>query len=78
MFSHSEAMIHQPSTGVEGKESDIRIIADHITRKKEELIDILSDNCSKTRAEVSKDIESDYYMNARECIVYGLADKEVN
>ncbi len=75
MLPHSECMIHQPSTGFEGKESDIRIVADYISRKKEELIDILSENCHRDREDVRKDIESDNYMTAEESVAYGLADK---
>ncbi len=77
MFPHSECMIHQPSTGVEGKESDIRIIAEHIAQEKDKLIDILSENCSQTRDKIARDIESDYYMNAIECVNYGLADRKL-
>ncbi|MCR4721346.1 MAG: ATP-dependent Clp protease proteolytic subunit [Lachnospiraceae bacterium] len=75
MFPHSECMIHQPTTGFEGKESDIRIIANYISRKKEELIEILSKNCHQEREKVEKDIESDNYMNASESVAYGLADR---
>ena len=74
MFPHSECMIHQPSTGVEGKESDIRIVAEHIARTKRELINILSANCRQEIEKVVKDIESDYYMDALESVSYGIAD----
>ncbi len=75
MLPHSECMIHQPSTGFEGKESDIRIIADYISHKKKELVDILSENCGQDCEKVEKDIESDNFMNAEESVEYGLADK---
>ncbi|MCR5388808.1 MAG: ATP-dependent Clp protease proteolytic subunit [Lachnospiraceae bacterium] len=75
MLPHSECMIHQPSTGFEGKESDIRIVADNISRKKQILIDILSKNCHQDREKVEKDIEYDKYMTASECVEYGIADK---
>ena len=75
MLPHSECMIHQPSTGFEGKESDIRIIANHITKKKNELIDILAMNCGQDWKKVEKDIEADNFMTATESVEYGLADK---
>jgi ATP-dependent Clp protease protease subunit len=78
MLPHSECMIHQPSTGFEGKESDIRIVADYITRKKEELIDILAQNCNQARETVRKEIECDNYMTAEESVAFGLADKILN
>ncbi len=80
MLAHSECMIHQPrTTGLEGgNESDIRIVADYITRKKEELIDILAQNCNQARETVRKEIECDNYMTAEESVAFGLADKILN
>lgn len=75
MLKHSECMIHQPCCGAEGRESDIRIVADHITRLKDELIDILTETSGKSRKKIEKDIESDYYMTAEECVEYGIADR---
>ncbi len=75
MLTHSECMIHQPSTGFEGKESDIRIVAEHISRTKKELVDLLAQNCHQSRKKVEKDIETDNWMTAAECVEYGLADR---
>ncbi len=75
MLPHSECMIHQPSAGFEGKESDIRIVADHIARKKGELVEILAACCNQPKEKVEKDIEADNFMNAEESVEYGLADK---
>ncbi len=76
ILPHSEVMIHQPSTGFEvSKASDIKIIADHISAKKRELIEVLAENCGQSREQVEKDIESDHYMNSEEAVKYGIADK---
>ena len=76
ILPHSEVMIHQPSTGFEvSKASDIKIIADHISAKKRELIDVLAENCGQSKEQLEKDIESDHYMNAEEAVKYGIADK---
>ncbi|MBP5331071.1 MAG: ATP-dependent Clp protease proteolytic subunit, partial [Lachnospiraceae bacterium] len=75
MLKHSEVLIHQPSGAFEGKESDIRIMADHISRKKRELIDVLAANCKQPTEKIEKDIEADYYMDAAESVAYGIADK---
>ena len=75
MLTHSQCMVHQPYTGFEGKESDIRLVYEHISYLKNELIEILAQNCHRSLDEVEKDIENDRWMNADDCIAYGLADK---
>ena len=77
ILPHSEVMIHQPSTGFMGKESDIRIVAEHIAHKKTELVEILAGNCGQPVDKVVKDIESDHYMSASESVEYGIVDKVV-
>ncbi len=75
ILPHAEIMIHQPSGGFDGKASDIRIVADHISEKKRELIDILSETTGQSKKQIEKDIESDHYMNAEESVKYNIVDK---
>lgn len=74
ILPHSEVMIHQPSSGVEGQATDIILVADHISRTRETLNKILSENCGKPLEEVVCDTERDYWMNASEALNYGIVD----
>lgn len=71
---NSEVMIHQPLTGVEGQASDIEITAKHIVVLKHKLYDMLADATGKTKAQLEKDGDRDYWMSADEAKKYGIVD----
>ena len=71
----SRVMIHQPSGGVQGKESDITITAREITRIREMLVAILAEQTGKDRDTVSMNLEKDYWMSSEEAVAYGICDK---
>jgi ATP-dependent Clp protease protease subunit len=75
MLPNAEVMIHQPLGGVEGQATDIAITAKHILKTKERLNKILSENTGKTLAEIEKDVDRDFFMNAEEAKKYGIIDK---
>ena len=70
---NAEIMIHQPSGGARGQETEIRIVAE--TRNK--LNEILAANTGKSVEEISRDTERDNYMTAQEAVAYGLIDSVV-
>ena len=70
-------MIHQPSGGAKGQETEIRIVAEQILKTRERLNRILSENTGKPLDVVSADTERDNYMSAEEALAYGLIDKVI-
>jgi len=74
ILPNAEVMIHQVLGGAEGQASDIAITAKHILRTKDNLNKILANNTGKTFAEVEKDADRDYWMNADEAKKYGIVD----
>ena len=72
---NSEIMIHQPTTGMQGQATDIKIHADRIIQIKRKLNEILAANCGKPVEEVERDAERDYFMTADEALKYGIIDK---
>lgn len=74
VLPNSEVMIHQPMGGTEGQASDIAITAKNILRSRDNLYSILSKNTSRTVAQIEKDADRDYWMNADEAKKYGIAD----
>jgi ATP-dependent Clp protease protease subunit len=75
ILSNSEVMIHQPSSGVEGMASDIEISAKHILKTRENLNKMLAKNTGKPLAQIEKDVDRDFFMNAEEAKKYGIIDK---
>jgi len=72
---NAEVMIHQPWGGAEGRAADIEITAKHILRMRHTLNEILAKNTGKPLAEIEKDVDRDYFMNADEAKKYGIIDK---
>ncbi len=75
---NSEVMIHQPSSGAQGQVSDILIAANHVSKTKDKMIELLSDMTGKTKEQVAKDVDRDNYMTAKEAKSYGLIDKVID
>ncbi|MBU4480025.1 ATP-dependent Clp endopeptidase proteolytic subunit ClpP [Patescibacteria group bacterium] len=72
---NSEVMIHQPLTGVEGQASDIEITAKHIIALKDKLYEIMAKATGKSKAQIEKDSDRDYWMSADEAKKYGIVDE---
>jgi ATP-dependent Clp protease protease subunit len=72
-------MIHQPSGGARGMQSDIEISYKEITYLKKRLTEIyVSHNTAgKTYEEFEKDMDRDTFMSAEQALNYGLIDKVI-
>ena len=68
---NAEIMIHQPSGGARGQETEIRIVAENILKTRNKLNEILAANTGKSVEEISRDTERDNYMTAQEAVAYG-------
>ena len=71
----SEIMIHQPLGGAEGQATEIKIVAEHITKLKKKLNTILAKNTKKSLKTIENDTERYHYLDAEEALEYGLIDK---
>ncbi len=74
---NAEIMIHQPSGGAKGQETEIRIVAEQILKTRSRLNEILAANTGKDLKIIEQDTERDNYMNAEEAKAYGLIDEIV-
>ena len=71
---NAEVMIHQPSGGAKGQETEIRIVAEQILKTRSRLNEILAANTGKDLEQIQIDTERDNYMTAQEAKDYGLID----
>lgn len=71
---NAEVMIHQPSGGAKGQETEIRIVAEQILKTRSRLNEILATNTGKPLEQIQADTERDNYMTAQEAKDYGLID----
>ena len=67
---HSKVMIHQPSGGAQGQQTEIK-------KTRRELNQILSDASGQPIEKVQADTERDNYLTAAEALDYGLIDRIV-
>ena len=74
---HSKVMIHQPSGGAQGQQTEIEIVAEEIKKTRRELNQILSNASGQPIEKVQADTERDNYLTAVEALDYGLIDRIV-
>lgn len=74
---NSTIMIHQPSGGAQGKQTDIQIMADMILKTREQLNGILAYHTGQPIERIQEDTEKDNFMDPQEAKAYGLIDDVV-
>ena len=74
IFPNGEVMIHQPSGGGQGVSADLEIMAIQMQKVKELGAEILAKNCGKTKEQIMKDFDRDYWMDAKDSVAYGIVD----
>ncbi len=72
---NSMVLIHQPSGGAQGQQTEIQIVADFMLKTRKQLNQILSDNTGQALETIQRDTERDNYMTAQQALEYGLVDK---
>lgn len=72
---NSMVLIHQPSGGAQGQQTEIAIVADFMLKTRNRLNQILADNTGQTLETIQSDTERDNYMTAEEALAYGLVDR---
>ena len=75
---NSRIMIHQPSSGTEGKITDQEIALKEGIYLKKLLAEMLAKNTGQKLTKVEKDMDRDNWMSAEEALKYGLIDKVID
>lgn len=70
-------LIHQPSSGVQGQETDINIVAQETSYLRKHLNQMLSDATGQPVDKIAQDTERDNYMRAQEALSYGIIDRVI-
>ena len=74
---NSMVMIHQPSGGAQGQQTEIEIVAREIKENRRNLNQILADATGQPFERVERDTERDHYMRAAEALEYGIVDRVI-
>jgi ATP-dependent Clp protease protease subunit len=80
LYPHSRVLIHQPliSGRFTGPATDINIQAMEMEKVRAELNQILAKASGQPIERIERDTDRDFYLNAKEAIDYGLADRIVD
>ena len=71
---HSQVLIHQPSGGAQGQQTEIEIAATEILKTRKMINEILAKNSGQPIEKINRDTERDHYLTAQEAVDYGLLD----
>ncbi len=74
LLPNSTVMIHQPSSGTQGKITDQEITLKEGLRLKKLLEDIMAKNTGQPLTKIHEDMERDKWLNADEAKKYGIID----
>lgn len=75
ILPNARVMIHQPSSGTEGKITDQEIALKEGIYLKKRLAEIFAANTGKDLKQVEKDMDRDNWMSAEEALAYGIVDE---
>ena len=75
VLPNSRIMIHQPSSGTEGKITDQEIMLREGVFLKKRLAEIFAERTGKPLAQVEKDMDRDNWMSAEDAKKYGIIDE---
>jgi len=74
---HARVMMHQPSGGMGGTATDVRINAQLILHMKSVLADLIAEQTGKTPEQIATDSDRDRWFTAPEALEYGFVDHVV-
>jgi len=71
---NSRIMVHQPSGGFQGQQTDIEIQAKEILYARERLNQVLAAHTGQPLEQIQRDTERDYFLSGDDAKAYGLID----
>ncbi len=74
---HARVMMHQPSGGLGGTASDIKIQAEQMLYTKRKMAELIANHTGQSADQIEADSDRDRWFTADEAQEYGLVDKVV-
>jgi ATP-dependent Clp protease, protease subunit len=74
---HARVMMHQPSGGIGGTTTDIKINAELILHMKRVMAELTAEQTGKTVEQINRDADRDRWFTADEALEYGFVDHVV-
>ena len=74
---HARIMMHQPSGGIGGTASDIKIQAEQMLHTKSQMADLIALHTGQSREQIEIDSDRDRWFTAEDAKTYGFVDHVV-
>jgi len=74
---HARIMMHQPSGGISGTASDIKIQAEQMMYTKRKMAELIAEHTGQTQEQIAEDSDRDRWFTAEEAAEYGFVDSVV-
>ncbi len=74
---HARIMMHQPSSGMGGSASDIKIQAQQSLHIKKVLLELIAQHTGQTVEQIENDADRDRWFTADQALEYGLVDQVI-
>ena len=74
---HARIMMHQPSGGIGGTASDIKIQAEQMLYTKKKMAELIAQHTGQTLEQIARDSDRDRWFTAEEAKDYGFVDHVV-
>jgi ATP-dependent Clp protease protease subunit len=71
---HARVMMHQPSGGIGGTATDIKIQAEQMLYVKKQMAQLIAEHTGQTVEQIEKDSDRDRWFSAEEAKEYGFVD----
>jgi ATP-dependent Clp protease protease subunit len=75
---HARILMHQPSAGVGGTASDIKIQAEQFKLTKKEMAELIAQHTGQPVERVEADSDRDRWFTAQEALEYGFVDHVIS
>ena len=75
---NGRVLIHQPSAGYQGQQTDIAIHAAETLALRDRLDEIFAEHSGQSKEQVHADMERDRFFTPQEAVQYGLIDRVLN
>lgn len=72
---HSRIMIHQPEGGGQGQASEVLSESEEVIRLRQQVGKIYSERTNQSLNKISRDMDRDQFMSAKEAKNYGIVDQ---
>ncbi len=74
---HARVMMHQPSGGIGGTASDIKIQAEQLLHIKKQMAELIAQHTGQTVDQIEMDSDRDRWFTAEEAKEYGFVDQVI-